>query len=45
LDFHLDVVESDEDGPDQKLKDALDDLKFLASPLPVLESLSFRMNL
>ena len=45
LDVCLDLLDaSDEWEPDQDFKDALDNFNFFASPLPLLESLSFSVG-
>ena len=45
LDIHLSMLDDcAEDGPDQDLKDALDDFQFFKFPVPALESLSFRVD-
>ena len=45
LDVNFTILDRDEGlTPDQCFKDALDDFKFFESPLPQLESLSFRVH-
>jgi len=44
LDVHLNMLDVTEEGPDECFKDALEDFEFFMLPLPVLESLSFRVH-
>jgi hypothetical protein len=45
LDVHLSMLDNDAgEGPDEEFKDALDEIKFFAFPLPNLNNLSFSVD-